>query len=318
MFALWLPRVAAGHSALENKMPIIPNISHDYLDKIASLTPIAKRIICDKATEHPHSGVYNQVMTQGTYLCRRCGLALFRASSQFSSMCGWPSFDEDIIQAVKQVPDEDGRRMEILCARCDAHLGHVFTGEFFTHKNTRHCVNSISIDFVVDSQVLDTEEAIVAGGCFWGVEHFLKQTPGVVRVESGYTGGRLAGPNYDQVCGGNTGHYEAVRVVFDKNKTDYHHILKRFFEIHDPTQKSGQGPDIGQQYQSAVFYYNQEQLTEAETLKQILQKRGYQVATQLLPVQTFWPAEEYHQDYYSKHAKAPYCHQPVNRFGSEG
>lgn len=286
----------------------------NYLDKIASLTPLAQRIICDKATEYPHTGAYNQVMTKGTYLCRRCGLALFRGSSQFSSGCGWPSFDADITEAVKKIPDSDGRRTEILCARCDGHLGHVFSGELHTPNNLRHCVNSASIDFVADSQVLDTEEAILAGGCFWGVDHFLKLISGVLRVEVGYIGGSTADPTYDQVCQGNTGHYEAVRVLYDQEKTDYHSIIKRFFEIHDPTQKSGQGPDIGQQYQSAVFYYNQEQLAEAETLVQLLQKNGYQVVTRLLPMQTFWPAEEYHQEYYAKHHQTPYCHQPVNRF----
>lgn len=203
---------------------------NDYLDKTASLTPLAKRIICDKATEYPHTGAYNVVITQGTYLCRRCGLALFRGSSQFSSGCGWPSFDDNIVHAVKQLPDRDGQRTEILCSRCDAHLGHVFTGEYFTQKNLRHCVNSASIDFVADSQVLDTEEAIMAGGCFWGVDHFLKQIPGVLRVEVGYTGGVTSEPSYDQVCQGNTGHYEAVRVIYDKAKTDYHQVLKRFLK----------------------------------------------------------------------------------------
>ncbi|MFT4059809.1 MAG: bifunctional methionine sulfoxide reductase B/A protein [Legionella sp.] len=286
----------------------------DYLDKTASLTPLVKRVICDKATEYPHTGVYNQIVTQGTYLCRRCGLALFRGSSQFSSGCGWPSFDDNITHAVKQMLDSDGRRTEILCGRCEAHLGHVFIGEYFTSKNLRHCVNSASLDFVADSQVLDTEEAIVAGGCFWGVEYFLKQISGVLYVESGYTGGPALDPTYEDVCQGNTGHFEAVRVIYDKDKTDYHQVLKRFFEIHDPTQKTGQGPDIGQQYQSAVFYYNQEQLDEVELLRQMLQKRGYQVATHLLPVQTFWRAEDYHQDYYVKHYKVPYCHKPENRF----
>lgn len=285
-----------------------------YLDKTSSLTPLAKRVICDKATEYPNTGGYNSLATQGTYLCRRCGWALFRGSNQFSSGCGWPSFDESIIQAVKELPDRDGSRTEILCVRCDAHLGHVFAGEYFTQKNLRHCVNSVSIDYVADSQVLDTEEAIVAGGCFWGVDYFLKKIPGVLGVEVGYTGGFTLEPGYEQVCQGNTGHYEAVRVIYDKGKTDYHHILKRFFEIHDPTQKSGQGPDIGQQYQSAVFYYNQDQFKEAETLIHLLQKKGYQTATRLLPVQTFWPGESYHQDYYARHHKAPYCHQPVNRF----
>jgi peptide methionine sulfoxide reductase msrA/msrB len=285
-----------------------------YLDKTASLTPLAQRIICEKATEYPHTGIYNTVVVYGTYLCRRCGLALFRGSSQFSSGCGWPSFDENIVHKVKQLPDSDGRRTEILCSRCDAHLGHVFMGEQMTPKNVRHCVNAASIDFVEDQEVWDTEEAIVAGGCFWGVDYFLKRIPGVLRVESGYTGGTTLEPSYQEVCQGTTGHYEAVRVIYDKEKTDYHHILKRFFEIHDPTQKSGQGPDIGQQYQSAVFYYTEEQKEEADILIQMLQKKGYQVATRLFPVHTFWPAEEYHQDYYEKHHKTPYCHQPIGRF----
>ncbi|MDP3268251.1 MAG: bifunctional methionine sulfoxide reductase B/A protein [Legionella sp.] len=288
----------------------------DYLDKTVSLTPAIKRIVCHKATEYPNSGAYNTVKTQGTYLCRRCGLALFRGSSQFSSGCGWPSFDDDIPNAVKQEADADGMRTEILCARCDAHLGHVFTGESFTHKNLRHCVNSASLDFVVNDHVLDTEEAIVAGGCFWGVEHFLRQIPGVLKVESGYTGGHTLEPTYNQVCNGGTGHFEAVRVIYDRAKAEYSEVLKRFFEIHDPTQKSGQGPDLGQQYQSAVFYFNAEQLDEAERLMQELRQRGYPVVTQLLEAQPFWPAEEYHQDYYQKHNKTPYCHAPMNRFGS--
>lgn len=285
-----------------------------YLDKTASLTPLAKKIIADKATEYPHSGEYNSIVNHGTYLCRRCGLALFRGESQFSAGCGWPSFDEEIQGAVKREPDEDGQRTEIVCSRCVAHLGHLFIGESLTSKNLRHCVNSASIDFVVNDHVMDTEEAIVAGGCFWGIDYFLKQIPGVLKVEVGYTGGHTLTPNYDEVCTGMTGHYEAARVIFDRFQTDYHQVIKRFFEIHDPTQPFGQGPDLGHQYQSAVFYYNQQQLQDAESLIQMLKKRGYDVVTCLLVAQTFWPAEGYHQDYYSKHHKLPYCHSPENRF----
>ncbi|MCA0402453.1 MAG: bifunctional methionine sulfoxide reductase B/A protein [Proteobacteria bacterium] len=286
----------------------------NYLDKLASLTPLQKRIICHKATEYPNTGEYNEIMTKGTYLCRRCGLALFRAASQFHSGCGWPSFDEEIAGAVKTEPDSDGRRLEILCMRCDAHLGHVFTGEHFTHKNIRHCVNSASIDFVADTHVLDTEEAIVAGGCFWGVEHFLKKLPGVLKAESGYSGGITENPSYEQICQGNTGHYEVVRVIFDKAKIDYRQVIKRFFEIHDPTQRNGQGPDLGMQYQSAVFYYDEEQKNDTEKLISLLRRRGYDVATKLLSVQAYWPAEAYHQQYYDKHQKLPYCHRPEARF----
>lgn len=286
----------------------------NFLDKAASLTPVARHIIFDKSTEAPHCGIYNEVVSSGSYLCRRCGLALFRADNQFSASCGWPSFDENITEAVKKIPDDDGRRMEILCARCDGHLGHVFLGEQYTIKNCRHCVNSASIDFVHDSTVLDSEEAIIAGGCFWGVEHFLNQIPGVLKVEVGYSGGIIADPSYEDVCSGKSGHYEVARVVYDVAKTNYSAILKRFFEIHDPTQRTGQGPDLGQQYQSAVFYYNKPQYEQAEALIMKLREKGYDVATRLVAAQPFWPAEDYHQQYYAKHNKLPYCHQPVARF----
>ena len=288
-----------------------------FLDKIASLTPAARHIICDKATEPPHSGSYNHVVTMGSYLCRRCGLALFRAHSQFSASCGWPSFDEDILQAVKQIADIDGSRVEILCSRCAGHLGHVFYGEHFTAKNCRYCVNAAAIDFVNDNTVVDTQEALVAGGCFWGVDHYLRRIPGVLNVEVGYCGGAIANPTYEQICSGGSGHYEVARVLFDVAKTNYSAVLKRFFEIHDPTQRTGQGADIGQQYQSAVFYYNKEQHEQADALIQQLRANNYEVATRLLAVQPFWSAEEYHQNYYAKHNKLPYCHQPVARFLSE-
>lgn len=285
-----------------------------FLDKLASLTPQARRIICDKATEAPHSSDTNAIMTAGSYLCRRCGLALFRAHSQFHAGCGWPSFDEAISGAVKQAPDADGERTEILCHRCDAHLGHVFIGENYTKKNYRYCVNATALDFVNDASVVDSEEAILAGGCFWGVDYYLRRIPGVLNVEVGYSGGTIEHPTYDDVCRGNTGHYEVARVVFDVSKTSYQAVLKRFFEIHDPTQSAGQGPDVGQQYQSAVFYYNQTQYEQTETVIKTLQENGYHVVTRLLAAQPFWPAEGYHQGYYEKHDKVPYCHQLVTRF----
>jgi len=286
----------------------------DYLDKTASLTPEVNRIISEKATEYPFTGKYNYVHSRGSYLCRRCGMALFRGESQFSSGCGWPSFDDNIPHMILQIPDRDGQRTEILCARCYAHLGHVFTGEYFTRRNLRHCVNSASLDFVLDNDVVDTEEAIVAGGCFWGVEHFLKQIPGVLYVESGYIGGHTTHPTYDEVCQGNTGHFEAVRVLYDLHKTDYREVIKRFFEIHDPTQANGQGPDLGSQYQSAIFCHNEAQQTIARQLIHQLKNLGFNVVTKILPMTIFWQAEDYHQDYYARHQKIPYCHRPVKRF----
>jgi peptide methionine sulfoxide reductase msrA/msrB len=285
-----------------------------YTDKIASLRPEAHDVICNQATEAPFSGEYNDGVRAGTYLCRRCGLALFRTPQQFNAGCGWPSFDGFISGTVAECSDPDGLRTEICCSRCQAHLGHVFRGERFTVTNQRYCVNALSLDFVADPSVMDTDEAVIAGGCFWGVDYYLRQLPGVLKVEVGYTHGALASPSYTDVCRGNTGHYEAVRVVFDTAKVDYRQVLQEFFEIHDPTEKEGQGADRGLQYQSAVFYYNSEQLSDAQTLLALLQSNGYSAATVLHKASIFWKAEPEHQAYYSKHPSVPYCHRKVKRF----
>lgn len=282
--------------------------------KTASLSDIVLAVVKNKGTEQPFSGEYDNFGDSGTYLCRQCGLALFRSQTKFHSGCGWPSFDEEIKNAVTHEVDADGRRTEILCSRCHAHLGHVFMGEQFTTKNTRHCVNSLSLDFVSDLNVNDTEEAIFAAGCFWGVEYYLKKLPGVLKVESGYIGGHTKHPTYEQVCSGTTGHYEAVRVIYDPSKISYEELTKYFFEIHDPTQTNGQGPDHGQQYLSVVFYYDEEQKNIASKLINQLEKLGYRIATKLLPVSTFWRAETYHQDYYQKTGKQPYCHHYEKKF----
>lgn len=282
--------------------------------KTQSLTPEILRIVRDKGTERPGTGEYNESDQSGTYLCRQCGLPLFRASSKFHSGCGWPSFEEGILDTVLEKPDKDGMRTEIVCKRCQAHLGHVFRGESFTAKNTRHCVNSLSVDFVPSLNVSDTEEAILAAGCFWGVEYYLKRLPGVLKTEVGYTGGKTEHPSYEEVCSKKTGHFEAIRVVYDPKIISYHDLIKYFFEIHDPTQQNGQGPDIGPQYLSVIFYYDETQKKIALELIEKLKSLQYSVATQVLPVSPFWPAEKYHQDYYAKNQKLPYCHTFIQRF----
>lgn len=278
------------------------------MDKSASLTPQQKQILHDKGTETAFTGNYIDSEQRGSYLCRQCGLALFRADTQFIASCGWPSFDEHLAHNVKQLPDIDGRRIEIVCTRCAGHLGHVFTGEGYTDKNKRYCVNSVSIEYVADQTVLDTEEAILAAGCFWGVQYLLDQCDGILLTEVGYTGGEQQQPSYEDVCAKPTGHLEAVRVVFDSAKTTYQDIIRLFFEIHDFTQSNGQGPDIGSQYLSAIFYYNEQQKQIAQTVISELKDMHYNVATKLYPVTTFWQGEAYHQLYYQKNGKQPYCH----------
>lgn len=283
-------------------------------DKSLTLTPEILEIVQNQGTEMPGTGKYCTVKQEGSYLCRRCGLALFSAKTKFDSGTGWPSFDASCSKNVTQVPDVDQRRTEILCSRCRGHLGHVFKGEKMTTKNERYCVNSLSLDFVKDEHVQDSEEALFAGGCFWGVEYLLAKIPGVLKVEVGYMGGHVENPTYKMICQGDTGHIEGARVIFDPKKINFEKLTRAFFEIHDPTQKNGQGPDIGSQYQSAVFYLDEKQKQTTLGLIEILKNKGFDVATQVLKASTFWPAEDYHQAYYESKAAEPYCHVYTKRF----
>ncbi|MBA4321288.1 MAG: peptide-methionine (S)-S-oxide reductase, partial [Odoribacter sp.] len=229
------------------------------------LTKEESLVINKKGTEYPFTGKFDKFKGDGTYICKQCGTALYYSDYKFDSSCGWPGFDDEIPGAVTRTRDADGLRTEISCAYCGAHLGHVFSGERLTAKNTRHCVNSVSLDFVpahVDAGRYGT--AIFAGGCFWGVEYFIGKEPGVTSVTSGYTGGWIKNPSYKEVCAGTTGHAEAVKIVYDPEKTTYEKLLKLFLEIHDPTQSGGQGPDLGEQYRSEIFYLNSDQKLIAE------------------------------------------------------
>ena len=268
------------------------------------------RVIENAGTEMPGSGQFLHHKEDGTYTCARCRAPLFASDTKFESGCGWPSFDDALEGSVEEIADPDGRRTEIRCARCDGHLGHVFRGEGFTDKNTRHCVNSVSMDFTGGY----VEQAFFAGGCFWGVEHLLAAVEGVHSVDSGYMGGHVDRPTYKEVCAGYTGHAEAVRVTFDPRKVSYETLAKLFFEIHDPTQQDRQGPDIGSQYRSAVFTATEAQADVAHKLIEILKEKGYKVVTEVAEAGIYWPAEDYHQDYYMRTGKAPYCHARVERF----
>lgn len=157
--------------------------------------------------------------------------------------------------------------------------------------------------------------AYFAGGCFWGVEHYMEKLDGVSSVESGYMGGHVESPSYAQVSSQRSGHLETVRVRFDPDRVSYRKVAKLFFEIHDPTQADGQGPDIGPEYLSAVFYTSAEQQKIAEELIGLLAARGYNVVTKLRQADRFWTAENYHQNYYARSGKKPYCHAWVDRFG---
>lgn len=158
------------------------------------------------------------------------------------------------------------------------------------------------------------EKAYFAGGCFWGVEHLLQNQEGVASTTAGYMGGKTENPNYEDVCHLDTGHAEAVEVTYYPTQTNFETLAKHFFEIHDPTQLNRQGPDIGDQYRSEIFYVNEGQKKIAEKLIARLRENGYDVVTKLSEAGPFWKAEEYHQKYYIKNGQEPYCHFQVRRF----
>lgn len=278
------------------------------------LTPEESRIINEGHTERPGSGRYNHFNREGVFICKRCDAPLYLSNSKFSSGCGWPSFDDEISRAVERIPDKDGFRTEIRCHHCHAHLGHVFTGELFTPKNIRHCVNSLSLSFAPAYTQEGYERALFAGGCFWGIEKLVEELKGIIKTTVGYTGGHVAHPTYEEVCSGSTGHAEAIEIIFNPAVIDYETLAKFFFEIHDPTQKDGQGPDIGNQYRSAVFYLTEKQKNTIEKLIKELERNGFHAVTSVLPASSFYRAENYHQHYYQRTGAAPYCHRRVNRF----
>lgn len=281
--------------------------------KFNKLTPEEERVIINKGTEVPFTGELLNNYEKGTYICKRCDAPLYRSENKFDGHCGWPSFDDEIEGSVKRVRDADGRRTEILCNTCGAHLGHVFLGEGFTPKQTRHCVNSISMKFIPDGQESDIT-AYFASGCFWGTEYYFMRAPGVKETTVGFMGGHVDNPTYEQVCQKNTGHLETTEVVFDPSVTNYEEIVKLFFETHDFTQTNGQGPDIGPQYLSCIFYSNATEKAIAERYIDLLTSKGYRVATMLKPASTFWLAENYHQEYYDNKGGTPYCHKYTKIF----
>jgi peptide methionine sulfoxide reductase msrA/msrB len=279
------------------------------------LTPEQYAITQASGTERPFcSGLLDNKKT-GTYACVVCGLPLFESGSKFDSGTGWPSFFQPVDKAhVAEIVDKSHGmvRIETRCARCSAHLGHVFE-DGPPPTGLRYCMNGEALTFFEkgaelppESRPVSTQTAYFAGGCFWGVEDVFAQIPGVVDAESGYMGGKTANPTYKQVCYEDTGHAEVVKVVFDPARVTFAQLLDTFFKNHDPTTLNRQGPDVGDQYRSAIFAATPEQKAEATRFVAELGKRPeYQkrpIVTQVVdPGVPYFAAEDYHQDYHAKH-----------------
>ncbi len=267
---------------------------------LKGLTSDELAILKNKGTEPPFTGEYNDFFEAGIFICRACKTPLYESNTKFNSGCGWPSFDDEIENAIVRYEDLSGgrARTEICCAKCDGHLGHVFVGEEITEKNTRHCVNSLSLQFKAYNNL---EKATFGAGCFWQVEKIFKATTGVYLSSVGYMGGNTENPTYEEVCKGQTNHAEVVHIHFNPDIISYLDLLEIFWVNHNPTTKNRQGLDVGTQYRSVVFFHSEEQMKIVESsLKQQSKNWKNPIVTQIISAEKFYRAEEYHQNYLNK------------------
>lgn len=306
----------------------ITPLSKPEVEKLASkLDEETYRITQKAGTEAAFCGTLLDNKKEGFYACVVCGLPLFSSEHKFTSGTGWPSFFQPVDEShVAQTEDNalGMVRTEIACARCDAHLGHVFP-DGPPPTGARHCLNSASLVFFENdaeipeaSRPVKTETAYFAGGCFWGVEHYFEMGDGVLNAESGYMQGDEVSPAYKDISNGVSRHAETVKVTFDPKRISYQRLLEAFFIMHDPTQVDRQGPDHGSQYRSGLWVASDSQKQQAEAyLESIKGKYDRPIATEVAAAKVFYPAEDYHQDYIATTGRACHVTNPWPKLNGE-
>ena len=297
----------------------------------STLTPLQYKVTQENGTEPPFQNEYWDNKEPGIYVDLISGEALFSSTHKYKSGTGWPSFYRTLDDAnIVEKADRGiwGTRSEVRSLMGDAHLGHVFN-DGPEPTGLRYCMNSAAMKFIsvaemstsgyadylylFESSVAapDKEVAYLAGGCFWGMEQIIRKIPGVLDTDVGYTGGRIDSPTYADVKKGTSGHAEAVRVTFDRNRLSYEQLLNYFFRMHDPTTKDRQGNDVGTQYRSAIFYLteSQQRVAEAVIAKVSASKKWRDpIVTEVVKAGEWTNAEDYHQDYLVIQPDGYTCH----------
>ncbi len=285
-------------------------------------------------TEPPFHNAYWNNHKPGIYVDIVSGEPLFSSLDKFDSGSGWPSFTKPVngAEVVEKKDLTHGMvRTEVRSKGADSHLGHLFDDGPSDKGGLRYCINSASLKFVPVEEMAQagygqylepfvkagvakastTETAILAGGCFWGMEEIIRKIPGVTKTTVGYTGGSTPDPTYELVCTGGTGHAEAVQIEFDPSKLSYEKLLDYFYRMHDPTTLNRQHNDVGTQYRSAIFYTSDAQKQTAERVKEQWDKSGKfkrPITTAIVAATKFYSAEDYHQKYLVKNPGGYTCH----------
>ena len=305
----------------------------DMEDKIQNLTEIQKFVTQHDGTEKAFDNEYWDNKRDGIYVDVVSGKPLFSSTDKYDSGTGWPSFTKPIDgDEIKTKSDFKlgVERTEVRSDTADSHLGHVFDDGPKEKGGKRFCINSAAMKFIAKTDLAkegygeylglfdekeknraNFESAILAGGCFWGLEELIRKQDGVIDVKAGYSGGSLPNPTYEIVSSGFSGHAESIEVIFDSKKISYDTLLRFFFQIHDPTTLNQQGNDRGSQYRSAIFYQNERQKKTAEKLIKAANESGVfpdKIVTEATKAGEFYAAENYHQDYLQKNPSGYTCH----------